>query len=282
MKKTINKTVKGYPTVDGAGVHLIRVLGNRTVKDFDPFLMLDSFDTGDYESYKEGFPMHPHRGIETISYLSHGMMQHADTLGFTDTVGEGEVQWMTAGSGIEHEERIPRADRLCGIQLWLNLPQKDKMASPYYHAIHKANIPEVSLPEDRGTLRVLAGSFGDVKGYQSQHLPLTYYALRLNKGASITLSADPENTTMLFSLEGEADVEKDHLSAKTAALLSVGDEVTITATEPDTEILFLSAPPLHEHVAWGGPIVMNTTDELYAAFDELQQGTFLKEQLRHD
>jgi redox-sensitive bicupin YhaK (pirin superfamily) len=282
MKKTIQKTVTGYPTVDGAGVQLIRVLGNATVKDFDPFLMLDSFDTDKYDDYKEGFPMHPHRGIETISYLSHGRMQHADTLGFTDTVSDGEVQWMTAGSGIEHEERIPRAERLCGIQLWLNLPEKEKMASPYYHAIHKDDIPEVELPDGKGTLRVLAGAYGDVRGYQSRHLPLTYYALRLNEDASLTLSVDPANTTMLFSLEGEADVEGEHLSAKTAALLSVGDEVTITAASPDTEILFLSAPPLHEKVAWGGPIVMNTTEQLYAAFDELQEGTFLKEQLQHD
>lgn len=280
MKKTIQKTVTGYPTVDGAGVRLIRVLGNATVKDFDPFLMLDSFDTDRYEDYKEGFPMHPHRGIETITYLSHGRMQHADTLGFTDTVSDGEVQWMTAGSGIEHEERIPRSDRLCGIQLWLNLPRKEKMASPYYHAVHKNDIPEVRLPE--GTLRVLAGAYGETKGYTSRHLPLTYYALRLNPGASLTLSVNPADTAVLFTLEGEADVEGEHLSPKTAALLSVGDEVTVAAESSDTEILFLAAPPLHEKVAWGGPIVMNTADELYAAFDELQEGTFLKEQLQHD
>lgn len=137
MERHIIHRVKGNATVDGAGVHLIRVLGNETVRDFDPFLMLDSFDSQRPEDYTAGFPMHPHRGIETITFLAHGSISHSDTLGFEDTISDGEVQYMNAGSGVLHEERIPPVPRECGLQLWLNLPKEEKMSSPVYHAIKK-------------------------------------------------------------------------------------------------------------------------------------------------
>ena len=140
MERKIINQVAGFRTQDGAGVNLVRVLGNKTVQDYDPILMLDSFDSENPDDYTAGFPMHPHRGIETISYLYRGQMTHRDSLGNEDTIRDGEVQWMTAGSGILHEEKLPASDKLLGVQLWLNLPAKDKMVPPTYHSIKKSEI----------------------------------------------------------------------------------------------------------------------------------------------
>ena len=136
MERKISQQVRGYRTKDGAGVSLVRVLGNQTVEEYDPILMLDSFDSINPDDYTAGFPMHPHRGIETISYVYHGYMTHKDSLGNEDTIGDGEVQWMTAGSGILHEEKLPASERMLGVQLWLNLPAKDKMTAPAFSHRH--------------------------------------------------------------------------------------------------------------------------------------------------
>ena len=279
MERKIRRMVRGYPTQDGAGVKLIRVLGNETVHDFSPFLMLDSFDSTQPADYTAGFPLHPHRGIETISYVAKGKMQHKDTLGFEDTVGDGEVQWMTAGSGIEHEENIPPAERLLGIQLWMNLPKKDKMCPPAYHAIKHKDIEEIPIAEGQGTLRLLAGTYLDHTGFQGEYLPLDYYELILKPGASISLPSDPQETAMVFTLSGDAEVSGTSVREKTAAALSEGDTVTIQAPAegPEIRVLYMSAPALDEPVAWGGPIVMNTREELHEAFNELRNGTFIKE-----
>ncbi|MGI6511386.1 MAG: pirin family protein [Catenisphaera adipataccumulans] len=279
MERKIRRMVRGYPTQDGAGVKLIRVLGNETVHDFSPFLMLDSFDSTQPTDYTAGFPLHPHRGIETISYVAKGKMQHKDTLGFEDTVGDGEVQWMTAGSGIEHEENIPPAERLLGIQLWMNLPKKDKMCPPAYHAIKHKDIEEIPVAEGQGTLRLLAGTYLDHTGLQGEYLPLDYYELILKSGASISLPSDPQKTAMVFTLSGDAEVAGTSVREKTAAALSEGDTVTIQAPAegPEIRVLYMSAPALDEPVAWGGPIVMNTREELHEAFNELRNGTFIKE-----
>ena len=145
MERTINHQITGYNTRDGAGVSLVRVLGNRTVDLYDPILLLDSFDSANPEDYRAGFPLHPHRGIETISYVYKGRMTHRDSLGHEDTIGDGEVQWMTAGSGILHEEMLPDSERLLGVQLWLNLPARDKMVPPAYQSIKTDTIPESPL-----------------------------------------------------------------------------------------------------------------------------------------
>lgn len=145
MERKITKTVQGYRTRDGAGVNLVRVLGKDTIEDFDPILMLDSFDSTNPEDYIKGFPIHPHRGIETISYLYKGKMIHRDTLGNEGAITSGEVQWMNSGSGIEHEEMIPESDRLLGVQLWLNLPSSEKMIKPSYHRINFENIKELDI-----------------------------------------------------------------------------------------------------------------------------------------
>lgn len=274
--------VRGIPAIDGAGVHLTRVLGHETAQQYDPFLMLDSFDSHDPDEYRAGFPLHPHRGIETISFVSQGAMRHRDSLGSQDTVSNGEVQWMCAGSGILHEEMIPAADRMLGVQLWLNLPQKDKMTAPHYVALSRTSIPEITLSGVH--LRILAGSYTDEqgaihRGYQSLYLPLTYYELMLSPDAQFSCSFDTSLQVVAFTLEGTAQLGDEAIEAKTAVRLIEGDEVFVKALDHPAHVLLMAAPPLHEPIAWGGPIVMNTNEEIFEAFQELEEGTFLKERI---
>ncbi len=274
MERKAIGQVTGFRTTDGAGVNLVRVLGNRTVSEYDPILMLDSFDSTNPDDYTAGFPLHPHRGIETISYVYRGFMTHRDSLGNEDTIGDGEVQWMTAGSGILHEEKLPAAERLLGVQLWLNLPAKDKMAPPAYHSIKNAEIREIEL--NGGKLRLLAGRYEGVTGYTSKYLPLDYYDLHIDPNSEIVLKADPERFVMLFTLSGDAFIGETPVKEKTAVHLSAGDRVRIRAADRKAQVLFVSSIPLNEPVAWGGPIVMNTREELNKAFDDLRNGTFIQ------
>lgn len=176
MERKIKQQVTGFRTQDGAGVSLVRVLGNGTVQEYDPILMLDSFDSTNPDDYTAGFSMHPHRGIETISYVYRGFMTHKDSLGNEDTIGDGEVQWMTAGSGIMHEEKLPAAERMLGVQLWLNLPSKDKMAPPAYHSIKNSEIEEIEI--ENGKLRLLAGEYEGRKGNNYRRAMCAGYAHR--------------------------------------------------------------------------------------------------------
>ena len=274
MERKIKQQVRGFRTQDGAGVSLVRVLGNRTVQEYDPILMLDSFDSTNPDDYTAGFPLHPHRGIETISYVYRGFMTHKDSLGNEDAIGDGEVQWMTAGSGIMHEEKLPAAERMLGVQLWLNLPAKDKLVSPAYRSIKNSDIEEIEL--ENGKLRLLAGEYEGRKGYTSKYLPLDYYDLHLNPNASIVLNTERERSVMLFTLLGDAYIGDELVKEKTAVKLSSGDHVKITTTDEKAQILYISSTILNEPVVWGGPIVMNTKEELNKAFDDLQKGTFLQ------
>lgn len=279
MERKIIQQVKGYRTQDGAGVSLVRVLGKSTVQEYDPILMLDSFDSTNPDEYTAGFPMHPHRGIETISYVYRGYMTHKDSLGNEDTIGDGEVQWMTAGSGIMHEEKLPAADRLLGVQLWLNLPAKDKMVPPAYHSIKNSEIEEIDF--DWGKLRLLAGQFKDRKGFMSKYLPLDYYDIHLNPNASMILSTDSERSVMIFTLLGDAYICGELVKEKTAVKLTSGDYVEIKSTDKSAQVLFISSVLLNEPVVWGGPIVMNTKEELIKAFDDLKKGTFIQKTISY-
>lgn len=279
MERKIKQQVKGYKTQDGAGVNLVRVLGNRTVQEYDPILMLDSFDSTNPADYIAGFPMHPHRGIETISYLYKGYMTHRDSLGNEDTIGNGEVQWMTAGSGIMHEEKLPAAERLLGVQLWLNLPAKDKMVPPAYESIKASTIEEIKL--ENGMLRLLAGDYEGTKGYQSKYLPLDYYDLHINANATIHLNTKSNHSVILFTLLGDVFIGGELVKEKTAVHLTSGDFVIIQASTENTQVLFISSIALNEPVVWGGPIVMNTKTELNQAFDELREGTFLQSNIKY-
>ncbi len=279
-ERHVEKVVKGFKTVDGAGVHLVRVLSNETVREFDPFLMLDSFDSTNPDDYTAGFPFHPHRGIETITYVRSGMMHHRDSMGFEDTVSDGEIQWMCAGSGVLHEETIPAAKRMLGVQLWLNLPRAEKMATPHYHAVSSKEIEDI--PIEGGDLRLLAGNFSGHKGYQSSHLPFDYYDIGLEPHASLTIPVAPTRSVTVFTLLGEATVCGTKLTEKSAARLVEGDSVSIEAADEHIQVLFMSSKALKEPVAWGGPIVMNTEAELEQAFRELRDGSFLRERTVDD
>ncbi len=279
MERKINRQVTGFRTVDGAGVNLVRVLGHNTIEDYDPILMFDSFDSIDPDDYTAGFPMHPHRGIETISYIYQGQMTHKDSLGNEDTIADGEVQWMTAGSGILHEEKLPASERMLGVQLWLNLPAKDKMVPPAYNSIKNSEIEEIELKN--GKLRLLAGQFKDRKGYKSNYLPLDYYDIHLDPGASITIDTEEKRSVMVFTLLGEAYIAGELIKEKTAVKLTDGNKLELKATDKKAQILFVSSEMLKEPVSWGGPIVMNTREELHKAFDDLEKGTFLQENISY-
>ena len=279
MERKINQQVRGYQTQDGAGVKLVRVLGGETIQEYDPILMLDSFDSTNPKDYTAGFPMHPHRGIETISYVYRGFMTHRDSLGNEDTIGNGEVQWMTAGSGILHEEKLPAAERMLGVQLWLNLPARDKMAAPAYHSIKNAEIEEVEFYW--GKLRILAGEFEGKKGYMGKYLPLDYYDLHIDANASLTLHTEHDCSVMVFTLLGDAYIGGELVKEKTAVKLTDGDSIEIKATDKNAQVLFISSKRLEEQVAWGGPIVMNTREELNQAFKDLDNGTFIRDSISY-
>ncbi|HHI9463352.1 TPA: pirin family protein [Enterococcus faecalis] len=279
MKRKIKTKVRGFRTRDGAGVNLVRVLGNQTTKEFDPILMLDSFDSTNPDDYTAGFPMHPHRGIETISYVSRGKMVHRDSLGNEDGISDGEVQWMNSGSGIMHEEMVPAAERLLGVQLWLNLPSKDKMSKPSYNSIKNDEIDEIEI--DGGKIRLLAGTYGEYQGYKGDYLPMDYYDIHLNANSEITLTMGEKDSVMIFTLLGNVYINDEHIEEKTAVKLTEGDSLTIKNGDQDAQVLYMNSRALNEPVAWAGPIVMNTQEEVQKAFLELRNNTFIKEKVEY-
>lgn len=276
MEAKIIHQEKGMRTQDGAGVRLVRVLSNRTVAAYDPLLMLDSFDSTDPSDYLAGFPMHPHRGIETITYLRQGEMTHRDSLGNEGLITDGGSQWMTAGSGIMHEEMPQASERMLGVQVWLNMPQAQKMAAPAYHDLQAADCP--SLAVDGGEVVVIGGEFRGVKGFQGQYHPLTFLSIRLEAGGSLTLPLKAGASQTVFLLEGDARLGKVVVEEKTAVRLAEGDQLTLQSAGSPIEVLFFESQALEEPVAWGGPVVMNTQEELEEAFRQLREGTFIQDQ----
>lgn len=276
MLRKVNSQVQGYRVVDGAGVSLVRVLGNETTDVYDPFLMLDAFDSTDPADYVAGFPMHPHRGIETVTFLSKGTIVHEDHLGTKAAIHDGEAQWLTAGSGAFHSEMPQPAERMLGVQLWLNIPARYKMtADPFYHGILNDEIQEFAL--DAGKLRLVAGSYQGHSGIQGKYSPLDFYDIHLEPHGKVELDVPGDNkSVMVFTLEGDAVVSGTPVAAKTAAKLGEGDTVTIEAGVAPIEILFMCSQRLGEPIAWYGPIVMNTHQELLDALDEIDLGTFIK------
>jgi len=274
-KCTIKKIIRGQRAVDGAGVHLVRVLGSDDMKDFDPFLMLDSFDSVNPSDYTAGFPMHPHRGIETITYLIAGEIEHQDSLGNKGSIHSGETQWMTAGSGILHQEMPQVSDRMLGIQLWLNLPQNEKMTEPAYFSITEEMIAKTK--QEDAEIKVISGTFGSTAGIVPKHIPATIYDIVLTPGKELVIPVKDDETVFIFLIEGDAILEGKRVPEKSAILYNTGDEIAVLAPEDSaSRVLFFSGKPLHEPIAWGGPIVMNTQEELQLAFEELRKGTFIK------
>lgn len=275
IKREIIKQIQGQRAVDGAGVRLVRVIGNNDVKDFDPFLMLDSFDSTDASDYIAGFPMHPHRGIETITYLISGRIDHEDSLGNKGTIHSGECQWMTAGSGILHQEMPKKSDRMLGFQLWLNLPRKEKMVAPAYCSLTRDLIPRIK--SGKAEIGILSGHFEETAGITPAHIPATINDITLLSGENITVPTKADEATFVFLIEGDAVINNQTISSKSAVLFGSGDYITVSAQpKSGLRFIFFSGNSLHEPIAWGGPIVMNTQEELMTAFRELDSGNFIK------
>ena len=277
MRK-VQKTVGGAVQYDGAGVKLVRVIGYADVKDFDPFLMLDAFDSTDPADYVKGFPWHPHRGIETVTYLIEGDIEHGDSLGNKGNILDGCCQWMTAGGGILHQEMPQPVEKMLGVQLWLNLPRKDKMVAPKYHDIRAEQVPVIT--EDGSTVRVIAGNYkGTAGAEQGDHVKMTFLDVEMKAGAKWNLSTEQDATLFIYIVEGSGRFggENESLSqSKRGLLFQSGDEFMAQASEDGLRFLLFAGKPLKEPIAWGGPIVMNTERELQQAFQEIRDGTFVR------
>ncbi len=297
--RPVKRLIKSKPTLEGAGVHLRRAFGFGNTSDFDPFLLLDDFRNDVPADYLAGFPWHPHRGIETITYVLAGTVEHGDSMGNRGTIASGDVQWMTAGSGIIHQE-MPQGDnagRMHGFQLWANLPSALKMTPPRYQEVKSNDIPIVT--DDDGTsVRLVCGSFwgkkGPVDGIAADPV---YIDVSVPPGKRKTLPVETSHSgfAYVFAGSGKFSNASEPLAVPTEGvkwadtappteadnrsliLFGRGDEVTIQAGEDGVRFLLVSGQPLKEPVAWYGPIVMNTQEELRTAFDELQRGTFLRE-----
>lgn len=285
-RRKFTQAVRGQHAVDGAGVHLRRVLGYRTIRDFDPFLMLDGFDSANPEDYIKGFPWHPHRGIETVTYLLSGDIEHGDSLGNSGVIGDLQCQWMTAGSGIIHQEMPRASERMLGCQLWVNLPKKDKMTQPAYRDIRQQDVAVVS--EENATVRVLSGSYKNSKGaVKGEYVKVQYLDVALDPDSIWSYAETSNDQTMfLYLIDGTlaADEALENFEEKACAMLMTAsssdssdfDEVRVKAGHNGARFFLIAARPLQEPVAWGGPIVMNTQEELNLAFSELESKTFIK------
>jgi len=278
--------VRGQHAVDGAGVRLRRVLGLNTVKDFDPFLMLDGFDSTNPKDYIRGFPWHPHRGIETVTYLLQGEIEHGDSLGNSGFIRDLQCQWMTAGSGIIHQEMPKPSERLLGCQLWVNLPIKEKMTQPAYRDIKQKDVSVVR--EKEATIRVLSGNYNGTHGaVKSEHVKVQYLDVALEPDSVWHYKETSNDQTLfLYLIEGTlaADEALVDFEEKACAILmsasslmnSDYDEVVVKSGIDGARFFLIAGKPLKEPVAWGGPIVMNTEEELETAFRELNENTFIK------
>jgi len=276
--RTVEEVFKGRDTSDGAGVRLKRIFGYHQVPLFDPFLLLDEFGSDDPSEYVAGFPWHPHRGIETITYVLTGDVEHGDSLGNSGVIEAGDVQWMTAGRGIVHQE-MPLGDAdgvMRGFQLWANLPAAHKMTAPRYRDVSAGEVPEVE--QGRGaTVKVICGEVDGVTGPVGDVViePL-YLDVSLGPGGAFDQRVERGLTAFVHVFEGEAAIGDRLVARGTLALLGDGDTVAVNAGE-GARFLLVAGRPLGEPVAWGGPIVMNTREEVDEALEEYRAGTFLEE-----
>lgn len=281
ISRKIKRVSTSIPTLEGAGVHLHRAFGNSDVPLFDPFLLFDDFRSDTPEHYTKGFPWHPHRGIETITYVLKGDVEHGDSMGNQGDIGSGDVQWMTAGSGIIHQE-MPKGDsegKMEGFQLWANLPAADKMMHPRYRDISAAQIPTVVL-DSGATVKVICGQVGDVCGpVQNVMIEPEYLDVTLPANTNFIHSTPKSHTVFAYVHAGKGrfdEVASDMLGNRSLVLFEEGERVSVTAGDKGLSFLLVAGKPLGEPVAWGGPIVMNTQEELQHAFDEFKNGTFIK------
>ncbi len=283
--RAVSRVFPGVATLEGAGVRLKRSFSNPEVPLFDPFLLLDRFGSANPADYLAGVPWHPHRGIETVTYVLHGKVDHGDTLGNRGTIADGDVQWMNSGSGIVHQEMPQRTEGLfSGFQLWVNLPASEKMATPAYRGLVEREIPSVRT-EAGGEVKVVAGAFGSVEGpVKGISVHPTYLDVRLTPNERLELATIPGHTVFTHSVDGSYTVgaaDASPVRAGETALLGDGSGFRARAGEEGARFLFVSGQPLHEPVAWYGPIVMNRNDEILEALRELRAGSFIKERRPH-
>ncbi|MHA1211976.1 MAG: pirin family protein [Candidatus Heimdallarchaeota archaeon] len=286
QERFIKKIFESQITSDGAGVKLQRVFGFRDVPSFDPFLLLDFFGSDNPDDYLAGFPWHPHRGIETITYMLDGEVQHEDSLGNSGTIESGDCQWMTAGSGIIHQEMPKRSNGLMrGFQLWANLPARDKMMHPRYRDILKDQIPEICY-SDTVTVKIISGEVNGVKGpVQDIVTDPEYLDVLIQPQGEFVHSIKKGHTVFAFIFAGEGffdSKQKEAIPTGKGVLYKNGDEVKIHTTDKSVRFLLISGKPINEPVAWHGPIVMNFESELRTAFQEYQKGTFIKHKKSDD
>jgi redox-sensitive bicupin YhaK (pirin superfamily) len=278
--RDIKHIAQARPTIEGAGVRLRRAFGFGDPADYDPFLLLDDFRNDSPPDYAAGFPWHPHRGMETITYVLAGSVEHQDSLGNKGVLGAGDVQWMTAGSGILHQE-MPKGDehgRMYGFQLWANLPAALKMTRPRYQDIKGRDVPEVA--DDDGTrARIICGKFwgktGPVEGVAAEP---RYLDIFVPAGKTKRLPVETTKHAFSYVFEGSGTFRDSspQIANRSLVLFDRGDEVVVHAGAEGIRFLLVSGKPIEEPVAWGGPIVMNTQQELQQAFEELERGTFIK------
>lgn len=274
--RTVTGVIRGHSTTDGAGVRLLRSLGQSQTQRLDPFLMLDEFSSDDPNDYIAGFPPHPHRGFETVTYMLEGHMLHEDHLGNRGDLRSGDVQWMTAGRGIIHSEMPQQLrGRMHGFQLWINLPASEKMQPASYRDIPAAQIPQVQLAGG-GVVKVIAGELagapgaaGPVRGISTQPL---FFDVRLPAGGMFTHALPPAHNAFVYVYEGSVKIHGvGNDESHTALLLTPGDEVLVNA-DRDAHFLLLAAKPLNEPVVQYGPFVMNTREEIEQALRDYQSG----------
>jgi hypothetical protein len=296
--RTIRTVIKSKPSIEGAGVHLKRAFGFGGTKAFDPFLLLDDFRSDNPEYYLKGFPWHPHRGIETITYILGGTVEHGDSMGNAGVIGAGEVQWMTAGSGIIHQE-MPKGDRtgaMGGFQLWANLPASHKMMDPRYRDIKAEQIPEITV-SNGVKVKIICGEVGGTRGpVRDVVIEPMYLDVTVPPSSEFVHPTKPGHTVFAYVIGGKAcfsrqkdpfgyeaegmsyfDLERSPFVGNgTLVLFNDGEEIAVATGGETARFLLWSGKPIGEPVAWHGPIVMNTREELIKAFEEYENGTFIK------
>jgi hypothetical protein len=281
--RRVKKIVEPQPVIEGAGVKLKRSIATQTLDYLDPFLLLDHFESDNPDDYKAGFPMHPHRGIETVTYVLSGVVHHRDTLGNSGSIGAGDVQWMTAGGGIMHEEMPQvRPEGIAGFQLWVNLPANLKMTRPRYQDIRSREIPEIKR-EDGTTLRVIAGTIDGVRGSVTGIAvdPL-YLDVFVPPHTSFVQSINRGHTAFAYVFEGMAKFEENGTVVPSPRLVvwSDGDNVRVTTDKSPVRFLLISGKPLREPIVRYGPFVMNTREQIEQALLDLRRGTFVYSESR--
>ena len=269
-RRLIRKT-QGMPTQDGAGVSLSRIIGNPSVQRLDPFLMLDEFKSDDPNQYIAGFPFHPHRGFETVTYLLEGSVRHRDHMGNEGYLAPGSIQWMTAGRGIIHEEMPQQEDgMLWGFQLWVNLPARDKMTNPRYQDILPQEIPERAF--SAGQVRILAGHYEGIAGpVQGIATEPNFFDVRFSQSGTWQHRLKAEHTAFIYVYQGQAKICQESVSTGELGILSAGDALNVEA-EANTGLLVVAGMPLNEPVVQYGPFVMNTVEEVEQAITDYQAG----------